>query len=170
MALSRKTIEEVGYFDEKIRLGFDEDELVERICKAGFKMVMDPNVIVWHQHRSTLKGLLKQTFRYGGGLGLILKKKKAKTTISKWALFNLLAFIVWVSLVGAFTFSTLTTSLDNTYVLLGITLGPFLALMVFYTYRALQNKRYEGIILYPFIDFLRVLAFWAGEIYELLKL
>lgn len=61
MAFRRETLAKVGGFDEDIRYGFDEDELVERVCRAGYKMVLDSEVFVWHKHRSTLKALLKQT-------------------------------------------------------------------------------------------------------------
>jgi len=78
MAFRRKAAEEVGCFDESIQYGFDEVEFTERVCRAGYKMVLDPNVFVWHKHRSTLKEFLKQNFRYGRGSGLLLKRKRMK--------------------------------------------------------------------------------------------
>ncbi|MEM3041783.1 MAG: glycosyltransferase, partial [Nitrososphaerota archaeon] len=42
MAFRRTAIEKVNWFDEDVHYGFDEDELVERVCNAGYKMVLDP--------------------------------------------------------------------------------------------------------------------------------
>jgi len=169
MAFRREAFKEVGCFDESIRYGFDDVELVERVCKAGYKMVLDPNVFVWHKHRSTLKEFLKENFRYGRGSGVLIKRR-AKDVVSTWSLLSLISFIFWLSVVGSLTFLSLTTSLSIFPILLfGFTLMPLLALMAFYTYRALENKRYERVLTYPFIDFLRGLSFCCGEIYQLFK-
>jgi cellulose synthase/poly-beta-1,6-N-acetylglucosamine synthase-like glycosyltransferase len=170
MAFRRKAFEEVGCFDENIQYGFDDVELVERVCKAGYKMVLDPNVFVWHRHRSTLKEFLKENFRYGRGSGVLLKKRGVKDIVSMWSFLSLIGFVTWLLIVASMTFLSLTTSLIVFPLLLfGFTLMPLLILMVFYAYRALENKRYERIFIYPFIDFLRGLAFCCGEIYQLFK-
>jgi len=170
MALRRRAIEEVGGFDEGIRYSFDEDELVERVCRAGYRMVLDSSVLILHKHRSTLKGLLEQTFRYGRGSGFLLKRKRAKDALSTWFLLNLLGFIAWLSIIWSLTFLTVTTTLTTSFLLLfGILFIPLLALMAFYAYKASENKRYERIILYPFIDMLRMLTFCVGELYQFIK-
>jgi len=169
MAFRRKSFKEVGCFDESIRYGFDDVEFVERVCKAGYKMVLDPNVFVWHKHRSTLKEFLKENFRYGRGSGVLLQRR-AKDVVSTWSLLSLIGFIFWLSTVGSLTFLSFTTSLSIFPLLLfAFTLMPLLALMGFYTYKALENKRYERALTYPFIDFLRGLSFCSGEIYQLFK-
>jgi len=171
MAFRRKAFEEVGCFDEGIRYGFDDVEFVERVCKAGYKMVLDPSVLVWHKHRSALKEFLKQNFSYGRGSGVLLKRKGAKYVASTWSFLNLIGFIAWLSLIGSLTFLTLTTGLLIFPLLLfGFTIMPLLMLMVFYLYEALENKRYERAFTYPVIDFLRGLSFCCGQIYQLLKL
>ncbi|PVX24066.1 MAG: hypothetical protein CW716_10850, partial [Candidatus Bathyarchaeum sp.] len=92
MAYRRKVAEEVGYFDENILYGFDEVEFAGRVCKAGYKMVLDPNVSVWHKHRSTLGEFLKQNFQYGKGSGLVLKRNRLKDAVSRWSFLGLLGF------------------------------------------------------------------------------
>jgi len=170
MAFSRKAFEEVGCFDESIRYGFDDVEFVERVCKAGYKMVLDPNVRVWHKHRSTLKEFLKQNFSYGRGAGVLLKRKGAKYLASTWSLLSLIGFVTWLSIIGLLTFLTLTTSLLIFPLLLfGFTIMPLLILMAFYLYKALENERYERTLTYPIIDFLRGLSFCCGQIYQLFK-
>jgi cellulose synthase/poly-beta-1,6-N-acetylglucosamine synthase-like glycosyltransferase len=170
MAFRRKVTEEVGCFDENIQYGFDEVEFTERVCRAGYKMVLDPNVLVWHKHRSTLKEFLKQNFRYGRGSGLLLKRKKMKDMFSKWSFLSLLGFITWLLIVGSLTFLTFTTSSSIFPLLLfGFTIMPLFILMLVYAYRALENKRYIRAIIYPFIDFFRVFSFCFGEVYQLFK-
>jgi len=170
MAFRRKAFEEVGHFDESIQYGFDDIELAERVCKAGYKMVLDPNVLVWHKHRSTLKEFLKQNFRYGRGSGLLFKKRGAKYLASTWSLLSLIGFIAWLSIIGSLTFLTLTiSSLIFPLLLFGFTIMPLLILMAFYLYKALENKRYERVLTYPIIDFLRGLCFCCGQIYQLFK-
>lgn len=171
MAFKRKVLEEVGGFDETIHYSFDEDELVERVCRAGYKMVLDPNVLILHKHRSSLRELLKQTFRYGRGVGLVLKRKRVKDTLSTWSLMSLLSFMAVMSVIGSLIFLTLTTSLKIFPQLLVIfMIVPLFGLMAFYSYKVLENKRYDRIIIYPLIDILRALTFCIGEIYQLFRL
>ena len=170
MAFRRKVAEEVGCFDESIQYGFDEVEFTERVCRAGYKMVLDPNVFVWHKHRSTLKEFLKQNFRYGRGSGVLLKRKRMKDAVSTWSLLSLLGFITWMLIVGSLTFLALTTSSSIfPLLLLGFTIMPLLILMTVYAYRALENKRYERVIIYPFIDVFRAFSFCFGQVYQLFK-
>ena len=170
MAFRRKVAEEVGCFDESIKYGFDEVEFTERVCRAGYKMVLDPNVFVWHKHRSTLKEFLKQNFRYGRGSGVLLKRKRMKDLVSTWSFLSLVGFITWLLIVGSMTFLTFTTSWSIFPLLLfGFTIMPLLILMTVYAYRALENKRYARAIIYPLIDSLRALSFCVGEAYQLFK-
>jgi len=168
MAFRRKALEDAGGFDEGIRYAFDEDEVIERVCKVGYKMVLDPDCLVLHKHRSSLKELLKQTFRYGRGMGFLLKKKKIRDPISRWAFLNLLGFLVWFSTAGALLLLTLASGWKSFYIFpLSVALAPFLGLVAFYAYRAVQNGRFERVVIYPLIDLLRLLAFSLGEIYQL---
>jgi cellulose synthase/poly-beta-1,6-N-acetylglucosamine synthase-like glycosyltransferase len=170
MAFKRKVAEEVGCFDESIQYGFDEVEFTERVCRAGYKMVLDPKVFVWHKHRSTLKEFLKQNFRYGRGSGLLLKRKRMKDAFSKWSFLSLIGFISWLLIVGSLMFLTFATSWSIFPLLLfGFAVTPLLMVMAVYAYRALENKQYTRAIIYPLIDFFRVLSFCFGEVYQLFK-
>jgi len=170
MAFRRKVTEEVGYFDEEIQYGFDEVEFVDRVCKAGYKMVLDPKVSVWHKHRSTFGDLLKQNFQYGKGSGLVFKKKRLKDSVSRWTFLALIGFISWLVIVGSFSYLTVTsTSNIFLWILFGFTGLPLIILASVYAYRAVRNKKFLRIITYPFIDLLRTLSFCFGQVYQLLK-
>ncbi|MCW4015014.1 MAG: glycosyltransferase [Candidatus Bathyarchaeota archaeon] len=170
MAFRRKVAEEVGYFDENIQYGFDEVEFADRICKAGYKMVLDPEVTVWHKHRATLGEFMKQNFQYGKGSGLVLKQNKLNDSVSKWAFLGAIGFISWLLIVGVLVFLTLTSSSTIfTWLLFGFTGLPLIIVASVYAYRAVRNKKFIRVVTYPFIDFFRTLAFCSGQLYQLLK-
>jgi len=170
MAFRRKVAEEVGYFDENIQYGFDEVEFADRVCRAGYKMVLDPDVLVWHKHRSTFREFLKQNFQYGKGSGLVLKRKRLKDAVSKWSFLGLMGFISWLLIVGSLTLLTFTSSSSIFFWLLfGFTGLPLLILATVYAYRALQNKKLTRVVIYPFIDLFRTLSFCFGQVYQFFK-
>jgi cellulose synthase/poly-beta-1,6-N-acetylglucosamine synthase-like glycosyltransferase len=170
MAFRRKIAEEVGYFDENIQYGFDEVEFADRVCNAGYKMVLDPNVLVWHKHRSTLKEFLKQNFQYGKGSGMVLKQKKLKDAVSKWSFLGLMGFISWLLITVSLTYLTLISSyIIFRWLLFGLTGVPLLMVMSVYAYRAFKNKKFARIFIYPIIDIFRTLSFCVGQIYQLFK-
>ena len=167
MAFRRKVAEEVGYFDENIRYGFDEVEFADRVCKAGYKMVLDPEVVVWHKHRSTFKEFLKQNFQYGKGSGLVLKRNKLKDSVSKWSFLGMMGFITWLLIVGSLSFLTFTSSSSIFFWLLfGFTGLPLIILAAVYAYRALHNKKLARVVIYPVIDLFRTLSFCFGQVYQ----
>jgi cellulose synthase/poly-beta-1,6-N-acetylglucosamine synthase-like glycosyltransferase len=170
MAFRRKVAEDVGYFDENIQYGFDEVEFADRICKAGYKMVLDPKVSVWHKHRSTLGKFLKQNFQYGKGGGLVLKRNRLKDAVSRWSFLGLMGFISWLLIVGSLSFLNLTSNSSVYFWLLfGFTVLPLLLVASVYAYRALRNKKFARVVIYPFIDIFRTLSFCCGQIYQLFK-
>jgi len=172
MATKREVLEKVGVFNEKIKYGFDEDELVERICKKGYKMVLDPRVFVKHKHRLTLLELLKQTFQYGRGGGLLSKIKRMESAFSRWILLCILGFTIWISTILLLAlFAIFVGSVMSLAILLAVLLLPPIGLMVFYTYQTFnkKDKKYGKILVYPFIDIMRSITFVAGAMYQLLK-
>jgi glycosyltransferase involved in cell wall biosynthesis len=73
IAYRRSLFTDVGMFDEE----FDACEDVEfnhRLDRAGFRCFFTPRVRVRYQPRSTLRGLLRQMFRYGRGRARLLRK------------------------------------------------------------------------------------------------
>jgi cellulose synthase/poly-beta-1,6-N-acetylglucosamine synthase-like glycosyltransferase len=168
MAFRRKVAEEVGYFDENIQFGFDEVEFADRVCRAGYKMVLDPEVSVWHKHRSTLGQFLKQNFQYGKGSGLVLKKNKLRDAVSRWSFLGLAGFLTWLVIVSTLLYRNIASnSTSFPWLLFGFTGLPLLIVASIYAYRALQNKKFARIITYPLIDIFRTLSFCCGQIYQL---
>ena len=171
-AVRREAIEKVGFFDERFTYGFDELEFAERICGEGYKIVLTPEVMVKHKHRSTLSELLKQTFRYGQGGGLLPKTKGIKSIFSKWVLLSIIGFTLWASILLYLTFCTFFAGINGFLAILFVLLfAPPTVLMILYTYRTFKmgDGRYERILLYPLMDIARFVAFVAGGINCLLK-
>jgi len=164
MAFRRDVFKKVGEFNEEIHHGFDEDELVERACKAGYKMVLDPEAIVKHRHRSDLRSLLRQTFSYGRGGALIFRRKGFKDRFAKWNMIVLSGFLAWLSTCLLFVF--LSVFYDAIYLapLFLLTVTPFAVLVVFYAWKRLKRNRLAGAVIYACLDILRLFAYCSGEI------
>jgi len=172
MAFKREAIEKVGMFNEKIRYGFDEDELVERVCEAGYTMVLDPELVIKHKHRPTLASLFKQTFNYGRGMGHVLKIKGLKSLFSKWALYCVLGFLFWVLMIfSLLVLSIFAFSIVYKGLLLFLVVFPLVGLVFYYIYKSIMNKKVEpeSIIVYPFLDIARVFIYVFGIIYQILR-
>lgn len=165
MSFRREALEDVGGFDENIRYSFEEEELIERICRTGHKLILNPQVLVWHMHRSNLRNILKQAFKYGKGAGSLLKRPKNQKLVKRWFFINLFGLIQAILTIGFMAFLIMIAEWEILFlVLLATVLLPMFGLMTLYAYRARRSKEYKSIVVYPFIDFLRMLAFCCGEI------
>ena len=69
----RDVLDKVGLFDESLLSGGDMD-MGWRVFEKGFKIVYEPKAIVYHKHRTTLKGLFFQSFKYAEGHVALFKK------------------------------------------------------------------------------------------------
>lgn len=90
-------------FDPKLK-SIEESELHYRLMKKGYKLVFDPNIVVYHHRRRSLGALFRQFFRNGRGRAQIAQKHSGmldfKTDIAPLSLFFLLIF----SLLGSLWF------------------------------------------------------------------
>ncbi len=73
MMIKREIGLKLNGFDENLFIGEDAD-FCWRIVKSGGKLYYAKKAIAYHYHRSNLKSFLKQTFSYGYGHTLLLKK------------------------------------------------------------------------------------------------
>jgi hypothetical protein len=70
LLVRRDALAAVGGFAEGIRSGGDVD-LCWRLQEAGWTLEFRPRAAVEHRHRTTLRGVIRQYRRYGGGIGWI---------------------------------------------------------------------------------------------------
>jgi len=82
-AYRRDAVEEVGLFDDSF-ISWEDADLSYRIAQRGYKIVYEPEAIVFHKHRSSLKGLFLQNFRNGCGKVKLYKKYSEKNHLRIW--------------------------------------------------------------------------------------
>ena len=171
MAFKRNALEKINYFDEKIDYGFDDLDPVERLGSTGFRIVLDPEVSVYHQHRSNLRDELKQHFNYGrGGAKLILAARERASKLARWVTTYLV-------------FSTFTVCYLSFLVASGVLFnrwGPiqfslnisslvYTLLTTIYLETALRTRSLRKLVIYPILDIARGLFFTAGGVTQLFK-
>lgn len=77
MAFRKEVFERIGMFDPALDVGTPSHgggdvEMFFRIVQHGNKLLYDPDVLVWHQHRKSMKGLRKQISDNGRSFGCYL--------------------------------------------------------------------------------------------------
>ena len=169
MAFRRRSLERVKYFDENITYGFDDLQPVEELGFKGFRIILDPEVRILHQHRSTLRELLKQHFNYGRG-GTLLVIHKRTSVLASWyagyliftsALISVFAFLIYI---GAKILHPLPFNIAAG------TLGLFLAFdTLYYLPVVVKSGKIWKLFIYPALDLLRGFAFTLGGLYQMVK-
>jgi len=169
MAFRRSALARVDFFDENIIYGFDDLEPVEEMGLKGFRIVLDPEVNVLHQHRTTLGGLMKQHFNYGRGGTLLLINKRTSNLaywFSSYMIFmtGMLAFFLFMMYLWHKIRHPLPLNLG-----LG-SLGLFmLVIMLYYLPVSVSTGKPWKLLAYPVLDLLRGLTFAFGGIYQMFK-
>lgn len=69
----RSTVLAMGGYDERLGTGEDIDIFI-RVLFAGHALVITPDAVAWHRHRSDVAALSAQARGYGTGLGAWLTK------------------------------------------------------------------------------------------------
>jgi GT2 family glycosyltransferase len=72
MAVRNSVFKEIGGFPEKL-YPCEENYLCRKIKERGYKLIYEPNAIVWHKRRPLFIPHLKQVFRYGFGRAKMIK-------------------------------------------------------------------------------------------------
>ena len=169
MAFRRRALERVKFFDENIIYGFDDLEPVEELGFKGFRIVLDPKVRVWHQHRTSLKELLKQHFNYGRG-GTLLVIHKRVSRLARW--FASYLILTSISL-GIFIFTLYLGISFNHNLPYKLSLGTlsilYSIIMIYYIPGSFRTSKFWKMIVYPLIDIIRGIAFTIGGVFQLFR-
>jgi glycosyltransferase involved in cell wall biosynthesis len=169
MAFRRKALARVSFFDENITYGFDDLQPVEAMGLKGFRIVLDPEVNILHQHRSTMRELLKQHFNYGRGGSLLIIHKRASILaswyaaylISTLALLSVLSFLLYIG----FKINH-PMPFNLAYGLVGI---YWVLNTLYYLPVSIRSGKIWKIIIYPALDILRGFAFTFGGLYQMVQ-
>lgn len=169
MAFRRAVLEKINLLDERLTYGFDDIEPVERIANAGFKIVLNPEVLVFHKHRIRLMEFLIQNFRYGRGAMLYLLTG-TRSLIQKWLFRYLVGILTGIMILALPLLAAYITGNPLFVVVtLVLSVAPWLSLMGFYAKRFKGGGRMKRILFYPAVDILRGFAFAFGALYQLLS-
>ena len=169
MAFRRKSLARVKFFDENITYGFDDLQPVEAMGFKGFRIVLDPEVSILHQHRNTLKSLLKQHFNYGRGGSLLIIHKRA-SILASWYAAYLISSLAILSILGFLIYIGFKVDHPLPWNLAFGVLGIFFALnTIYYLPVSIRTGKLWKIILYPTLDILRGIAFTSGGLYQMVQ-
>lgn len=61
----KKILEDVGFFNEKLKYGGEDTDLSKRLIKKNFILLFNPNAIVYHKPRESLRSIFRWFFRRG---------------------------------------------------------------------------------------------------------
>ncbi len=99
-SFKREVLEKVGYFDETLPPGEDFD-LNTRIRKAGFKILLDPDIKFYYYPRNCIGSLMKQYFHYGRVKPIVLSKHPEAFRV-KYVIPSLFVAFLFFSLIVLF--------------------------------------------------------------------
>lgn len=102
MALRRQVFADVGLFDTALGVGTpsrsgEDIEMFHRIVSAGYTLLYEPNVIVWHRHRREMAAFSRQLHNNGAGFGsyLLTCARNGSVSYLKMLNFALREWIGW---------------------------------------------------------------------------
>jgi glycosyltransferase involved in cell wall biosynthesis len=170
MAFRRDVLAKIDYFDERINYGFDDLIPVEEVGEIGFRIVLDPEVYVYHKHRTHLGEMLLQHFNYGRGGAKLMRAKRKVSKLAQWFTTYLISSTFSLALTSALLILGL---LLNQRVPLEIALGTFTffyaVLTVLYLETALRTRSLRKMLFYPILDITRGVVFTMGGWAQLIR-
>jgi GT2 family glycosyltransferase len=74
LAVRREVFDALGGFDETVRIYGEDYDLCARLYGLGQRIRYEPEAVVFHHHRTTLRGLLRQSFGFGACHAYLLRR------------------------------------------------------------------------------------------------
>jgi cellulose synthase/poly-beta-1,6-N-acetylglucosamine synthase-like glycosyltransferase len=174
----RELFDKIGPFDEESAVISEDLDMDQRIRDAGGVVYLNKDLVAYRYPRSTLRGLWRLFFRYGGAKAGFLLKRASLTSWRQWipAAFVLLLLLlallspisrtsafVWVSLVGSYMIADVAVS---TYLTVGwpVSVRESAGASVLWDYRAVRKPKL-GVLLrliavFPLMHVSHGLGFW----------
>lgn len=153
MAVRKSLIEKFG-FPEEIWPN-EENIFCYTVKKNGYRLIYEPNAIVWHHRRSIFLSHTQQVFRYGRGRGQMMKlfPDSAKMV-------HFLPLIFVISLIAG----ALLSLLDNFFFMVYLTavLTYFAVVLVTSAKIVVQKKDLKAFLILPPSFFLHHCAYGVG--------
>lgn len=123
-AYKRKVLDEIGYFDDELVRNQD-DEINFRVTKAGYKILLSPQIKATYYSRGSFKKLWRQYFQYGFWKVRVMQKHGGTPSIRHlvpmaFVLGNVGAailsfffrpiFYIWMSVLGVYIIGDLVSA------------------------------------------------------------
>ncbi len=83
-AFRRELFDLIGGFDEELITGEDADLQWRMQLNTRFRLEYQPEAVVWHRHRSSMRGMWRQTVGWGMGHALVYKKYRGVLSREPW--------------------------------------------------------------------------------------
>jgi len=152
----RKVTEKVK-FDPKMYPG-EDPKFIRESKKAGFRIAYSPDIVVFHQRRENLRGLIKQIFNYGT---FRPKKDTFKENLKKPFFFGPSLFLIYL------VFLPILASTHNLFYIPAIS---YITLNITFSfYESIKNKFPLSFFILPFLFLTIHLSYGAGFIYGFLR-
>ena len=138
-------------FNDEIKYGYEETLLCDYLIRDGYRIYYRPQAMVYHKHRSNLRGVIKQ--KYLRGVSSIWYRKKQNK------LFMFKRHIILLIAIFLIPFSMINISFS--YLSLLFFLAFCLSLLRDeFIFKAKNIK--EIIITFPFLIFIEFFHFWGS--------
>lgn len=156
MAFKRRVLQG-NPFDESIRGGYDEVELLWRLCEAGYRVYASPLIKVEHFHTGGWRRMLRRAFSYGRGHTMFFLKH-SRAPLALYGMLGALAL---------YTYYALAALLAVVGVYLPLLL-PLLAYLALATVYLVKGRGFRSFV-YPLFDTSFYSTMAAGMLYELVR-
>ncbi|HIE14850.1 TPA: glycosyltransferase [Candidatus Bathyarchaeota archaeon] len=81
LVVRRDVLVEIGGFNEEMEIYGEDYDLCARIYMEGYRIKYIDSAVIYHIHRNSLSGLIKQSFGFGNGHSSLLRKHFCKKVI-----------------------------------------------------------------------------------------
>lgn len=170
----RKKVMQNVKFDPKLFPG-EDPKFISDAKEYGYKIAYNPNLIIYHRRRPTLKGMIKQIYLYGKTRP---RKESFFETLFKRPFFLIpSAFLIYLFLLiivvlsnPSITGNVIGEGFKNKNLLIFLPLFFYVILaFIFSVYDSLKNKNYKAIPLLFFIYPIIHLSYGAGFLTSTIK-
>jgi succinoglycan biosynthesis protein ExoA len=148
-------LKDAGGFDEEFEL-CEDTNLSHKVRAAGYNLLLDPKIRVWHHRRDTRKRFAKQFFLYGMGRmrSMLTKREYASTNVTLPFVGTLLFLVV------AWFFPLFAL----------VVLAVYLALILIKGFQgAKKAKKDRLLMMIPGLFVIEHLSYFLGMLYGLVK-
>ncbi len=156
----REVFDKVGLYNELLPRSEDND-MNERIRRAGFKLCYSPDIIYYQHTRNSLGKMLRQKFLNGYWIG-----KTMGINPRCFSLFHFIPFLFVLGILG----TTVFTLLGFPYLAIAMWILYFMLIFGISAYETIKHKFSVTNLLLPALFFLLHLCYGIGTVVGLIEL